>query len=242
MSHWLSRTELIYGTKGLDILQNARIAVFGIGGVGGYAVEALARSGIGTLDLVDSDTVCESNLNRQIHALHSTLGKYKVDVAKERILDINPRAIVNTHKLFFSDSNASMFNFAKYNYVVDAIDTISSKMTLILCAQDTHTPIISSMGAGNKKQALSFKISDIYSTDTCPLARVMRKELRARGVIALKVLCSSETPATCLGETNCPDSCKQRAPGSNAFVPASAGLIIAGEVVNDLVRGAALSD
>lgn len=221
------RTEMLFGKESMDRLAHARVAVFGIGGVGGYVVEALARSGVGTLDLIDNDTVCESNLNRQIIALHSTLGMYKVDAARDRILDINPLAKVNCHKTFFLPESADDFSFEEYDYVVDAIDTVTGKIELILRAQAANTPVISCMGAGNKLDPTAFEVADIYKTSVCPLAKVMRRELKKRGVKKLKVVYSKEEPVS-----------RFRTPGSNAFVPSVAGLIIAGEVVKDLCRAA----
>lgn len=254
MLNQFSRTELLFGKEGMDRLYRARVAVFGIGGVGGYTVEALARSGIGTLDLIDDDKVCLTNINRQIFATHRTLGQYKVDVAKERILEINPNAEVNTYKVFYMPETAGRFDFSQYDYVVDAIDTVTGKLELVEQAQKTGTPIISCMGAGNKLDPTAFEVADIYKTSVCPLARVMRRELKQRGINKLKVVYSKEpamTPMDDMGE-NCrtddsgsPDTvckCIQRrqVPGSNAFVPSAAGLIIAGEVIKDLsgVRGA----
>lgn len=220
-----SRTELLVGAEGIEKLKNSRVAVFGIGGVGGYVVEALARSGVGTLDLIDHDKVSLTNLNRQIIATHSTIGRYKVDVAKERIMDINPEAVVYPYKTFFMSETAAEFDFSAYDYVVDAIDTVTGKIQLVMQADASHTPIISSMGAGNKMNPAAFKVADIYQTSVCPLAKVMRRELKNRGIKQLKVVYSEEVPVT-----------KERIPGSNAFVPSVAGLIIAGEVVNDLLR------
>lgn len=225
MSGQFSRTELLIGTGGVEKLKNAHVAVFGVGGVGGYVVEALTRSGVGTLDLIDKDVVSLSNLNRQIIATHGTIGKYKVDAAKERILDINPDAVVNVHKVFYLPDTAGQFNFYAYDYVVDAVDTVTAKIELVMQADRTHTPIISSMGAGNKMDASAFKAADIYETSVCPLAKVMRRELKNRGIKKLKVVYSEETPLL-----------KVQPPGSNAFVPPVAGLIIAGEVVKDLLN------
>lgn len=219
-----SRTELLVGAEGMAKLKNAHVAIFGIGGVGGYVVEALARSGVGTLDLIDNDEVSLSNINRQIIATHSTIGKYKVDVAKERILDINPLAKVNAYKTFFMPETAHIFNFYEYDYVVDAVDTVTAKIELVIQADKTHTPIISAMGAGNKLNPADFKVADIYKTSVCPLAKVMRRELKNRGIKKLKVVYSEENPVI-----------KKRIPGSNAFVPSVAGLIIAGEVVKDII-------
>lgn len=220
-----SRTELLVGAEGIEKLKRSRVAVFGIGGVGSYTVEALARSGVGTLDLIDNDKVCITNLNRQIIATHSTIGEYKVDAAKRRILDINPAAAVNTYKTFFMPETADEFNFFAYDYVVDAIDTVTGKIQLIMQADRAHTPIISSMGAGNKMDPSAFRVADIYKTSVCPLAKVMRRELKKRGIKRLKVVYSQEVPVI-----------KTQPPGSNAFVPSVAGLIMAGEVINDLLR------
>lgn len=226
----------------MEKLKNSRVAVFGIGGVGGYVVEALARSGVGTLDLIDNDKVCLTNLNRQIIATHSTIGAYKVDVAKARVLDINPETVVNTYKTFFVPETAFDFNFYAYDYVVDAIDTVSGKIQLVIQADKAHTPIISSMGAGNKMDAAAFQVADIYKTSVCPLAKVMRRELKKRGIKELKVVYSQETPITppdsaeVVDETMENDTAKKRVPGSNAFVPPAVGLIIAGEVVKDILK------
>ena len=248
MLNQFSRTQLLIGKDNMDRLKNARVAVFGIVGVGGYTVEALARSGVGTLDLIDDDKVCLTNLNRQILATRKTIGKYKVDVAKERILDINPDAVVNTYKTFFMPDTAEQFDFSQYDYVVDAIDTVTGKIQLVMQAQESGVPIISSMGAGNKMDAAAFEVADIYKTSVCPLAKVMRRELKKRGVKKLKVVYSKEKPLTpiddmeisCKNHCVCPPgterSCTQRRqiPGSNAFVPSVVGLIIAGEIIKDL--------
>ena len=236
MEHQFSRTELLIGPERMDRLRRARVAVFGIGGVGGHAVEALARSGIGTLDLIDSDRVSLTNLNRQIIAAHSTLGQLKVDVARARILDINPEAVVNTHPVFYGPDTAGQFDFSQYDYVVDAIDTVTGKLALIKQARQAGTPVISSMGTGNKLDPTALEVTDLSKTTMCPLARVMRKELRKRGIHHLKVVCSREEALTPLGtpEDIDPDSSRRQIPGSTAFVPAAAGLIIAGEVVRDL--------
>lgn len=249
MLNQFSRTELLIGKEGMERLANARVAIFGIGGVGGYAVEALARSGVGTLDLIDDDKVCLTNINRQIIATRKTVGKYKVDVAKERILDINPDAQVNTYKTFYLPDTADQFDFSEYDYVIDAIDTVSGKIQLVEQAQKLHTPIISSMGAGNKMDPTAFEVADIYKTSVCPLAKVMRRELKKRGIRKLKVVYSKEKPLvpiddmaiSCKSHCICPPGavrkCTQRRqiPGSNAFVPSVVGLIIAGEVVKDLI-------
>ena len=248
MLNQFSRTQLIFGKEAMEKLAHSRVAVFGIGGVGGYTVEALARSGIGTLDLIDDDKVCLTNINRQIYATRKTVGKYKVDVAKERILDINPEAVVNCHQTFYMPDTKDQFDFSQYDYVVDAIDTVTGKIELVLQAQKAGTPIMSSMGAGNKMDPTAFEVADIYETSVCPLARVMRKELKKRGIKKLKVVYSKEPPMTPIDDmaiscrTNCicppgtARKCTQRrqVPGSNAFVPSVVGLIIAGEVVKDL--------
>ncbi len=230
------RTEMLLGGEALEVLARSRVAVFGVGGVGGYTVEALARSGVGALDLVDPDTVSESNINRQIVALSSTVGKYKVDVAAERVRDINPDANVRTYKTFFLPEEAEKFDFSAYDYVVDAIDTVSGKLGLAVAATEAGVPIISSMGAGNKLDPTKFEVADIYKTSVCPLARVMRRELRQRGIERLKVVYSREAPTAPRGEPE-PDAGGKRVPGSCAFVPSVAGLIIAGEVVRDLTGG-----
>ncbi len=245
-----SRTQLLVGKEAMERLANARVAIFGIGGVGGYVVEALARSGVGTLDLIDDDKICLTNLNRQIIATRSTIGKYKVDVAKARVLDINPKAVVNTYQTFYVPETAEQFDFSQYDYVVDAIDTVTGKINLVMQAEQTHTPIISSMGAGNKMDPTAFRVADIYKTSVCPLAKVMRRELKKRGIKKLKVVYSEEKPLTpiedesisCKSHCVCPPGtvrkCTQRrqVPGSNAFVPSVVGLIIAGEVIKDLIK------
>ena len=238
MQEQFIRTQLLFGEEAMERFKNARVAVFGVGGVGGYTVEALARSGIGTLDLIDSDTVCLSNLNRQIIALKSTIGKYKVDAAKERILDINPDCVVNTYKTFYLPETASQFDFKNYDYAVDAIDTVTGKIGLIMQAQESGTRIISSMGAGNKLDPTRFEVADIYETSVCPLAKVMRRELRARGIKSLKVVYSKEQPITpqksALSSAETKGAQNRPAPGSTAFVPSVVGLIIAGEILKDL--------
>ena len=243
MNEAFSRTALQLGDDAVDKLAKARVAVFGIGGVGGYAVEALARSGVGTLDLVDDDTVAPSNLNRQIIATHHTLGQYKVDAAKERILSINPDAVVNTHRTFYLPQTASDFDLSAYDYIIDAIDTVAGKIALIEAAKAVGTPIISCMGAGNKLDATAFQVADISKTTVCPLARVMRKELGKRGIRHLKVVYSTELPlegqapaeeGTPASDTRPAQKRAKPTPGSNAFVPAVAGLILAGEVIRDL--------
>lgn len=232
-----SRTELLFGREAMELLASARVAVFGIGGVGGYTVEALARSGVGTLDLIDDDKVCLTNLNRQLHATHKTVGEYKVDVAAQRIAEINPQAAVNTYKTFFLPETAGQFDFSAYDYVVDTIDTVKGKIALVECAQRAGTPIISSMGAGNKLDPTAFEVTDIYKTSVCPLAKVMRYELKRRGIRKLKVVYSKEPPIKPMADTEEQEDTRRRQiPGSNAFVPSVVGLIIAGEVVKDLIR------
>jgi tRNA A37 threonylcarbamoyladenosine dehydratase len=231
-----SRTQLLLGEKAMNRLASSRIAIFGIGGVGGYVVEALARSGVGALDLVDNDTVSLTNLNRQIIALHSTLGQFKVDVARDRILDISPSCRVQTYRTFFLPETASLFDFSQYDYVVDAVDTVKAKLELVLSAKEAGVPIISCMGAGNKLNPSAFRIADIYSTSVCPLARVMRSECRKHGIDHLKVLYSTEPPITPFvsGDEQLPDG-KRSIPGSTAFVPSAAGLMIAAAVISDLI-------
>ncbi len=235
MLNRFSRTELLLGKEAIERLNNCRVAVFGIGGVGGYVCEALARSGVGTFDLIDNDTVCLTNINRQIIATHKTIGKYKTDVMKERILDINPEAKVNIHNCFFLPENASDFPFDQYDYVVDAVDTVAAKIELVMQCQKTGVPIICAMGAGNKLDPTQFRVADIYKTRVDPLARVMRRELKKRGVEKLKVVYSEEEPLT-PAESECDNSSKRATPGSTAFVPSVAGLVIAGEVIKDLVE------
>lgn len=223
MSEQFSRTELLLGSESMGRLANARVAVFGIGGVGGYVVEALVRSGIGAVDLIDSDTVCESNLNRQIIATRDTLGKQKVEAMKERIMQINPECKVTAHCCFYLPETADEFDFTQYDYVVDAVDTVTAKIELVMRAKECNVPIISSMGAGNKLNPADFEVADIYKTSVCPLAKVMRRELKKRGVKKLKVVYSKEEPIK-----------KCTPPGSTAFVPSVVGLIIASEVVKDI--------
>ena len=235
MEDQFARTRILLGDKAVDRLAQARVAVFGIGGVGGYVCEALARSGVGALDLIDSDKVSLTNINRQIIATHDTLGRYKTEVMRERILSVNPQADVRTYQCFFLPETAEQFSFAQYDYVVDAVDTVTAKIELVLKAKAEKVPIISSMGAGNKLDAGAFQVADIYETKVCPLAKVMRRELRKRQVEHLKVVYSHEEPARIVGE--CVDGQEKRRaiPGSVAFVPSVAGLMIAGEVVKDLV-------
>lgn len=225
---------MLLGADGVERLRDARVAVFGIGGVGGYALEALARSGVGTLDLIDNDKVSVTNLNRQIIATRQTIGQYKVEAARERVLAINPDARVNIFRTFYMPDTADQFDFSQYDYVIDAIDTVTGKLQLIEQAEQAGCPIISSMGAGNKMEASAFRVADIYETSVCPLAKVMRRELKKRGIKKLKVVYSEEKPLTPKGEAEETVEGRRQIPGSNAFVPATAGLIIAGEVVKGL--------
>ena len=247
MLNQFSRTQLVFGEEAMQRLAGARIAVFGIGGVGGYTVEALARSGIGQLDLIDDDKVCVTNVNRQLLATLKTVGQYKVDVAKERVADINPKCRVNTFKTFYMPDTEGEFDFSQYDYIVDAIDTVKGKLALVENAQKAGTPIISSMGAGNKVDAAAFEVADIYETSVCPLARVMRYECRRRGIKKLKVVYSKEKPIrpmedmsiSCRRHCVCPPgtrkcTVRRDIPGSTAFVPSVVGLIIAGEVIKEL--------
>lgn len=250
MLNQFSRTQLLFGKEAMEKLSGSRVAVFGIGGVGGYTVEALVRSGVGAIDLIDDDKVCLTNLNRQIIATRKTVGKYKAEVMRDRILEINPEADVRIHKCFFLPENADDFPFDEYDYIVDAVDTVTAKIELVMKAKEKDIPIISSMGAGNKLDGSQFKVADIYKTKVCPLAKVMRRELKKRGVKKLKVVYSEEIPTrpiedmsiSCRTNCICPPGaehkCTERRdiPGSVAFVPSVAGLIIAGEVVKDLIR------
>lgn len=245
-----SRTELLLGNEAMERLKNSRVAVFGIGGVGGYIVEALVRSGVGEIDLIDDDKVCLTNINRQIIATRSTVGRYKVDVAAERIADINPDVKVHTHKTFYTPETAHEFDFSLYDYVADAIDTVTGKIELVMNADRSGTPIISSMGAGNKLDPSAFEVADIYKTSVCPLARVMRYELKKRGIKHLKVVYSREKALTPIddGATGCKTNCicppgtarkctqRRQVPGSMAFVPSVVGLIMAGEIIKDLIK------
>lgn len=230
MADQFERTRMLLGEEAMKRLKKARVAVFGIGGVGGYVCEALIRSGIGKLDLIDHDRVDVTNLNRQIIATHKSIGRYKVDVMQERMLDINPEADVRVQKCFFLPENSESFPFEEYDYVVDAVDTVTAKIELIMRTRLHNVPIISSMGTGNKLDASRLKVADIYETRVCPLARVMRRELKKRGVESLKVVYSDEEPIKPDGDT----SFDKAIPGSTALVPAAAGLIIAGEVVIDI--------
>ena len=243
-----SRTQLLLGEEAMEKLKNSRVAIFGIGGVGGYVCEALVRSGVGQFDLIDDDKVCLTNINRQIIATRKTVGKYKAEVMKERMLEINPDVVVNIYKCFFLPENADEFPFEQYDYVVDAVDTVTAKIELVMKCQEKGVPIISSMGAGNKLDASAFRVADIYKTKMCPLAKVMRHELKKRGIKKLKVVYSEEKPTrpledmsiSCRTNCICPPGAKHKCterrdiPGSVAFVPSVAGLIIAGEVVKDL--------
>ena len=248
MLNQFSRTELLLGKEAMERLSRARVAVFGIGGVGGYTVEALVRSGVGAIDLIDDDKVCLTNLNRQIIATRSTVGKYKAEVMRDRILEINPDAQVEVRKCFYLPENADEFDFTEYSYVVDAVDTVTAKLEIIMRAISCEIPVISSMGAGNKLDPTQFHVADIYKTSMCPLAKVMRRELKKRGVKKLKVVYSREQPVmpiedmsiSCRAHCICPPGAKHKCterraiPGSNAFVPSVAGLIIASEVIKDL--------
>ncbi|HOO05315.1 MAG TPA: tRNA threonylcarbamoyladenosine dehydratase [Ruminococcus sp.] len=249
MLNQFSRTQLLFGVEAMERLADSRVAVFGVGGVGGYTVEALARSGVGAIDLIDDDKVCLTNINRQIIALKSTIGKYKVDVAAERIHDINPDCKVTIYKTFFMPETADQFDFSQYDYVVDAIDTVTGKIEIIMQAKAVGVPVISSMGAGNKLDPTAFEVADIYKTSVCPLAKVMRRELKKRGVRKLKVVYSKEQPIrpfedmsiSCRQHCVCPPgtrkcTVRRDIPGSTAFVPSVVGLIIAGEVIKDIAQ------
>lgn len=250
MLNQFSRSELLLGKEAMERLSNAKVAVFGVGGVGGYVVEALARTGVGAFVLVDDDKICLTNINRQIIATRSSVGKYKAEVMKERILDINPTAQVEIHKCFYLPQTADQFDFEQYTYVVDAVDTVTAKIDIIEKAQSVQTPVISCMGAGNKKDPSVFRIADIYETSVCPLAKVMRRELRRHGVKKLKVVYSTEKPTrpvddmaiSCRTNCICPPGTKHKCtdrrdiPGSLAFVPSVAGLMIAAEIVKDLTE------
>lgn len=237
MSDRFSRTQLLLGREAMEKLKNSRVAVFGLGGVGGYVCEALARSGVGALDLIDNDTVSLTNINRQIIATTETVGRFKTEAAKERVLSINPDCEVKTHTIFFLPESADEFNFSLYDYIVDAIDNVTGKLCLAEKCQKTGTPLISSMGTGNKLDPSALTIDDIYNTSVCPLARVMRRECRKRGIKKLKVLYSKETPIP-LKEACAPEDAGGRrgVPGSTAFVPPAAGLMIAAQVVKDLIK------
>lgn len=235
MESQFERIEFLLGKDAIDQLHDKKVAVFGVGGVGGFVVEALARSGIGKFVLVDNDTVSITNINRQIIATHDTVGRSKVEVMKERVLSINPLAQVETHSCFFLPENQDEFDFTQYDYVIDAIDTVAGKIALVMKAQEAKTRIMSSMGAGNKLDPTRLEVADIYKTSVCPLAKVMRTELRKRGVKKLKVVYSRELPLTPLAAPKDPGQ-RRATPGSVAFVPSVAGLIIAGEVIKDLIK------
>lgn len=248
MLNQFSRTELLFGKEAMERLKNARVAVFGIGGVGGYTVEALARSGVGMIDIIDDDKVCLTNINRQLIATRKTVGKYKVDVMEERIHEINPKAVVHKHQCFFLPENVEQFAFDQYDYIVDAVDTVTAKLELVMQAKEHNVSIISAMGAGNKMDPTRFEVTDIYKTSVCPLAKVMRRELKKRNIGKLKVVYSKEEPLkplddmalSCKSNCICPPGAERKCtdrraiPGSNAFVPSVVGLIIAGEVIKDM--------
>lgn len=234
MSNEFTRTKMLIGQEGIDLLQNAHVAVFGAGGVGGYVLEALARSGIGTIDIIDNDTVSETNINRQIIALHSTVGRLKVDVWRERIYDINPKCQVNVFSCFYLPEHSHLFDFSKYSYVVDAIDTVTAKIDLVVKCKEAHTPLICCLGTGNKFDVTQLEITDIYKTSICPLAKVMRRELRARGIESQNVLYSKEVPAKPMVEEENEKLQKKAVPGSMTFVPATAGIYIASFIVQSL--------
>lgn len=234
MSNEFTRTKMLIGQEGIDLLQNAHVAVFGAGGVGGYVLEALARSGIGTIDIIDNDTISETNINRQIIALHSTVGRLKVDVWRERIYDINPKCQVNVFSCFYLPEHSHLFDFSKYSYVVDAIDTVTAKIDLVVKCKEAHTPLICCLGTGNKFDVTQLEITDIYKTSICPLAKVMRRELRARGIESQTVLYSKEVPAKPMVEEENEKLQKKAVPGSMTFVPATAGIYIASFIVQSL--------
>jgi len=237
LDEWI-RTQLLLGIEAMEKLAHARVAIFGIGGVGGYVAEALARSGIGSFVLVDHDKISASNINRQIIATHKTVGQYKVNVMKERILDINPDADVDVRMCFYLPENAHTFDFSEYSYVVDAVDTVTAKLEIIVRAKEAGVPVISSMGTGNKLDPVQFRVADLYETSMCPLAKVMRRECKKKGIEKLKVVYSTEKPIKPLYETDDEDGSFRRrnTPGSVAFVPSVAGLVLAGEVVRDLIK------
>lgn len=239
MVNQFSRTELLIGKDGLNKLKNARVAVFGLGGVGGHAVEALVRSGVGAIDLIDNDTVALSNLNRQLFATQKTIGKYKVDVAEERLKEINPEVKITKYRTFYTPETAEEFDFSKYDYIVDAIDTVVGKLSLIEKSKEHNVPIICSMGAGNKMDPTKFEVTDISKTSVCPLAKVIRQELKKRKIKKVKVVYSKEIPIK-IDDSSLKEELKagkHRIPGSNAFVPSTVGLIMAGEVIKDLTKG-----
>lgn len=235
MDNKFIRTQMLLGSDAMNKLKNSHVAVFGIGGVGGYTVEALVRSGIGSIDIIDSDTVDESNINRQIYATVSTIGQYKTDVAKKRILDINPDINVTAHRIFYTPETEHLFDFSKYDYIADAIDTVTGKIALAVNAEKAGTPIISSMGAGNKLCPEMFEVADIYQTSICPLARVMRHELKKRNIKSLKVVYSKETARTPLQiDGAAANSGGKPVPASSAFVPSVVGLIMASQIIKDI--------
>ena len=236
MDSFYSRTAMLLGAEGVEKLKNARVALFGVGGVGSFTAEALVRAGIGTLDLFDNDTVCKSNLNRQLIALRSTIGQYKVDAAKARLLDINPEAVIGAHRLFYLPETAEQVDLSQYDYIIDCIDTVAAKIDLAVRAEKLGVPMIASMGTGNKLNPAAFEVTDIYKTSVCPLARVMRTELKKRGVRGLKVVYSREIPRTPVPVEGAepPQGSRRATPGSISFCPSVAGLILAGEVVRDL--------
>ncbi len=246
MSNQFSRTELLLGQEAMEKLECSRVAVFGVGGVGGYVVEALARSGVGAIDIIDNDKVCSTNINRQIIATQKTVGQYKVDAMKERISDINPDCKVETYKCFYLPENKDEFDFSKYSYIVDAVDTVAAKIQLIVEAKEKNVPVISSMGAGNKLNPAEFEVTDIYKTSVCPLAKVMRRELKKRNIKHLKVVYSKEEPLVPIvpenaeekqaGEAEFKSERRRSTPGSISFVPSVVGLIIASEVIKDLIK------
>ncbi len=236
MADRFARTRLLLGSENMEKLRNARVAVFGVGGVGGYVCEALARSGVGSFLLVDSDAVDITNINRQIIALTSTVGRYKVDVMAERIGEINPCAAVECRKCFYLPETAGEFDFSQYDYIVDAVDTVTAKLDIVARAKEAGVPVISALGAGNKLDPTAFRVADIYETSVCPLAKVMRRECKKRGIDSLKVVYSTEPPVGPV-ETGETKSSGRPAPGSTAFCPPVMGLIIAGEVVKDIIRG-----
>ncbi len=235
MTEWFSRTEMLIGKEAIEKLKKSCVAVFGIGGVGGYTVEALARSGVGNIHLIDNDTVSLTNINRQIIATHETIGMQKTAAAKERILSINPECKVFTYDIFYNSETSSAFDFSKFDYVVDAIDTVTGKINLVMQSQEFGIPIISSMGTGNKMDPTKFQVADIYKTSVCPLAKVMRHELKKLGVKKLKVVYSEELPITHKSESDEKIIGRRSTPASNSFVPPVAGLIIAGEVIKDII-------
>lgn len=242
MIHQFSRTEMLIGSDALEKLRGSCVAVFGVGGVGGYAVEALARGGVGTIHIIDNDDVALTNINRQIIATHDTIGMRKVDAAKARILSINPDCKVITHDVFYTPETSGEFDFSQFDYVIDAIDTVTGKIGLVMKAKEAGTPIISSMGTGNKLDPTAFEVADIYKTSVCPLAKVMRYELKKRGVKKLKVVYSKELPAAPAADSEESTEFRRRIPASISFVPPVAGLILAGEVIKDIIKNGRVFD